>query len=219
MNKKIVKLIKKYKELKKAECNVFLVVFKFICYYLFFGKRKILARQGTIFRKISNIEMREGSRLEIGTIYRGTCDKHKRTLINIKGKMIINGIVNIAPGVVIDICKGGVFELGNEVSINFDSLIVCKKHIVFGDGTNVGWGCHFFDGCFHEDSFMGGKSADSPIIIGKNVHLFEKVAVCRGVKIADDCKVQAHSVIDRSFSVPNSTILTKREFLVVSDKR
>jgi acetyltransferase-like isoleucine patch superfamily enzyme len=215
----IRKIRGKIAELRKAKCNLFIVALRFLYYYLCFGK-KIIAHQSVIIRNVKNIEfVTKDSVLEIGTNYRGFLTKRKETLINVNGTLRINGKVFLAQGVVLDVCEGGILELENKVFINSFTLFVCAERIVIGEGTWIGWSCDFLDTNFHESSFMGGKSLTSPIIIGKNNWIGSYVSIFKGVRIADECTIQEHSIIDRSFPTPNCTILTKREFLAIQGKK
>lgn len=210
----IKKILRKRSEFKKAGCNLFIVAIRFLYYYLLFNK-KIIAHQRTFIRGIRNIKMSATSVLYIGCSYRGFLTKKDYTLINVKGSLIINGKVSISQGVRIDVDKKGVLELNNNVGINSFTLIICADKISLGEGSSIGWQCKFLDSNFHENKFMGGKYLTSPIQIGKNVWIANNVSVCKGVFIADGCKIQEHSILDRSFKEQNCTIFTKRNYLTI----
>jgi acetyltransferase-like isoleucine patch superfamily enzyme len=222
--KKLKQIIQKLLELRKAECNLLIVLRQFLYYYLLFEKRKIIAHQNTLIRGIKRIKMQGlNSLLYIGTSYRGFLYPWEWSLINVEpgGTLIIHGRVFLARGIKIIVCKGGVLELGDKVSINSYTEIICKNHIVIGKGTMIGWKCNFLDDDFHESGFMGRTSTTgSPIILGEDVWIASYVSFCKGVRIADRCTIQQYSVVDRSFTEPNATVLIriKPEFLVCKGK-
>ena len=211
---KIQKFWKKIPDLRKAGCNLVIVLLRYLYYYVRFRK-EIIAHQKTTINGIKKIEMASGSRLEIGTRYRGILKKSDETLINVRGTLKINGRVSISRGVIIDVDEKGILELEDGVVINSFTMIVCADKTIIGEGTEIGWGCHFLDSDFHESSFMGGKFLSSPIIIGKNVRIGHHVHIEKGVFIADRCKIRQNSIIDRCFTEPGCMISTKREYGMV----
>lgn len=212
----IKKILKLRRELKKGGCNITIVAIRFLYYYIFYEKKIILAHQRAIIKNVRNIKMTKGSVLFVGTAYRGFMTKKDYTLLNVVGTLIVNGHVNIAPGARIDVLDRGVLELNNLVTINSNTLIVCTKKIVFGEGTGVSWNCQFMDSDLHEINYCGSypssaesSERDGEIIIGKNVLILCRTSVYKNVQIADNCVIASDCVIKNSFMTPETMICMK----------
>ncbi len=107
--------------------------------------------------------------------------------------------------------KGAILEIGNDVHLNYNCIIVCRKHISVGEGTEFGPGVCIYD---HDHDYKSGlkqqlfKEAD--IHIGKNCWIGANTIILRGVNIADDCIIAAGSIITKD--VPkNSIVVQHRE--------
>ena len=196
------------KDLRKAGCNLFLVGLRFVYIYLFYGK-KIIAHQKTVITGIRNIEMNRDSVLLIGTDYRGFLTRYDRTLLNIRGTLVITGTVHINQGARIDVGVGGILELKNGVNINAFTKVICANKISIGENTGISWDCQIMDDDFHRLAFWGEKQNDNTITLGKNVWVGCRTAIYKGVTIADGCMIASDTIIKRKFNNPDSIIFMK----------
>jgi hypothetical protein len=123
----IEKLYKKILELRQAECNLIVFALRFFYYYVFYGKIILAHQKARIINPKNIVTLTKGSKLSLGIGYRGFTDKHDRTLLNIRGKLILKGSATIHKGVRIDVCEGAVLEIGPGVGINSFTKIILKK--------------------------------------------------------------------------------------------
>jgi len=107
--------------------------------------------------------------------------------------------------------KHGMLILENDVHLNYNCIIVCRKHISIGEGTEFGPGVCIYD---HDHDYKSGlkkqlfKEAD--ITIGKNCWIGANTIILRGTTIGDNCIVAAGSVITKDIPC-NSIAVQRRE--------
>ncbi len=162
--------------------------------------------------------MDKNSKLCIGIKYRGFLTKKDITLINVKGKLKINGTVSINRGARIDVCPGGILELNDGVEINSFTKIICKESIFIGEKTAIGWDSQILDTDFHLIEYSGRVSElSSPIFIGNNVWISCKVSIYKGVKIADRSVISANAILFSNFKVEkeNSFVALKNLLIAI----
>lgn len=222
MKDKYIQFIKKFRkikyytsEMRKADCNLFIVFMKFVYYYLFFEK-KIIAFQGTRIRHIKNIKMSKDSILFVGISYRGFLDKSDKTVLNIRGSLELGKRVNIARGARITVCEGGRLILKNGCSINSFTKITCTKQITIDEGTGIGWDCEIMDGDLHKIWFGKIIFPDSKeIYIGKHVLVTKKVLIQKGVSIADGCIISAGSILTGKIKKTHCMVMTINKIKII----
>lgn len=192
-----------YNICSKSESDFYYVLFRFVYYKLFY-KLNIIAHQKVKIRGIENIETLNS--LYIGTAYIGISMKSDRTLLNIKGKLIIDGPYLIGRGCRIDIAEGAFLKIGKRGFINVNSTFIISHGAEIGDNCSISWGCQFLDDDFHEIYYENKKSVDPQIHIGNNVWIGCNANIYKGTKIPDGCVVAANSVVRGVFSEPNTLI-------------
>jgi len=197
-----MKYIKKYFELKHAGCNVLIIAIRYLYYRLFYGLR-ILAHQNVTIRNPQRIKQGGMSVLYIGLGYRGFLFRNDKTLLNIQGKLMCDGSVQIERGCRIDVCKGGVLLLNDGVSINSNTKIICNHYIDIGQRTGISWDCQIMDNDWHKVEFKGKKKRDSMITIGEHVLVFGGCKIYKS-DIADGCVIASDSIVKKSCLVENA---------------
>ena len=136
------------------------------------------------------------------------------TEFNKNCKVKLGRKVRVHSGSKIKVRSGGELTIGDNVKINYNCIIVCKKKISIGSGTEFGPNVFLFD---HDHDYRFGLSAESdkerfletPIIIGQNCWIGANTVILRGTEIGDNCVVGAGSVIKGKYE-SNTIIVQKR---------
>lgn len=94
---------------------------------------------------------------------------------------------------------GGDLTLGNGLTINGSSNIVCAKSVTLGNNVLMSWGCTIMDTDFHCIWDKGGKKVneDQEIIIGDNTWIGMNSTILKGCKIPSSCVIAAGSILSK----------------------
>lgn len=140
-----------------------------------------------------------------------------RVRIKEGGKWICHGDVLLFTESFIDVHENAVFESGF-FSINAGSVVVCGKHIKFGEDVMIGREVTIYDSDFHqvldEKGNPGNFSKD--VIIGNKVWLTNKIAVLKGVTIGDGALISAMSFVRKD--VPSHCLAGGNPLKVIKDE-
>jgi acetyltransferase-like isoleucine patch superfamily enzyme len=124
--------------------------------------------------------------------------------MNENSKLVVNGFVTTGSGVIISLGRNAVLEIGNDVSINSDSKLICYTNMKIGDGSTISWEVEIRDCDFHKivrDDFVVSK----PIEIGSNVWIGSRATVLKGVKIGNGAMIATGSVVTKD--VPENCLV------------
>ena len=138
-------------------------------------------------------------------------------VIDIRGKSYIKlgKKVRAHSGTRFSIADGGRLTIGNNVRINTNCRLACRKNIEIGDGAEFGPGVLVYD---HDHDFRieGGIKQNAftygDVKIGKNVWIGANTVILRGTVIGDNSVVAAGSVLKGNFPA-DTLIYQKRETL------
>ena len=155
--------------------------------------------------------MTGGGIFKIGFNRTGIYDvRHQRSMLNVEGKMVVDGKVGIGAGARIDVNKGGVLHFNGQVGNSAGATIVCADQIVIGDHTALSWDTLIIDKDYHYvlDTNTGKtKINHKPISIGKNAWVCAGSKVLKGSVLPDGCILSAGSVLNRTFDEHNCLLI------------
>ena len=130
-----------------------------------------------------------------------------RLFISNKGSVSINGKVKIHDDVEIR-ANGGMIVMGNGCSINPFSRIVALERVELGDRVVIARFVSILDHDHNPEIVNNKLDVDNfkvtPIVIGNNVWLGDKVTITKGVNIGDNVIIAANSVVTKD--IPSNTI-------------
>lgn len=147
--------------------------------------------------------------VKIGPHGLGTQDMlYSRTMLELRGKLIITGKTNIGRGCKISIGSDAMLKLGKNFTITGDSTIICFKEITFGDDCLLSWDILLMDTDFHKITNDGGDiiNGNKPIKVGKHVWIGCRSTILKGVTIPNNSVISANSTITKSVDEENCII-------------
>ena len=101
--------------------------------------------------------------------------------------------------------------LEDNVHLNYNCIIVCRKSIHIGEGTEFGPSVYIYD---HDHDYKKGLKQkyfkESDIKIGKNCWIGANTIILKGTTIGDNCVIGAGSVVKGDIQ-SNSVFIQKRE--------
>lgn len=125
------------------------------------------------------------------------------TIIDLKGTIVVNGVVEIGHGCLIRVEKKGNLVFGNEVRIGALCKIFCNKKILFNNEIDFSWECQIFDTNFHYVRDTTTNEID-PIVgeieIGSYNWFGNRVTVMKGTKTLDFLIVASNSLCNKDYS-------------------
>lgn len=122
-------------------------------------------------------------------------------------KMVVGDEVDINSGVRIVVTAGATLTLGHRFFVNQNSLLYCSRAITFGDRCTLGWDCQVCDSDFHLVCHTAEgmvSNPTSPIVVGSDVWLANRVSVSKGCKLASHVIVASNSLVCHSLDVPSA---------------
>jgi acetyltransferase-like isoleucine patch superfamily enzyme len=150
----------------------------------------------------------------VGISYCGFLHKKDVTLLNIQGKLNINGSVSIGRGCRFDVGENALVEIGNNSYINPFSLFIIRHGLYIGENCAISWNCQFLDDDFHTTEYESKKELpdnkkelpDNKIIVADHVWIGSNVSIYKGACIGKDSIVASNSVIKDKFLEENVLI-------------
>ncbi len=129
-------------------------------------------------------------------------------------KVFLGKKVRAHSGCKIKARNGSFLRIGDNVKINYNCMIICRKEIVIGEGTEFGPSVFLYD---HDHDYRAGlkegKFQEGSITIGKDCWIGANTVILRGTKLGDHCVVAAGSVLHGEY--PDHTMIyQKRETLM-----
>ena len=118
--------------------------------------------------------------------------------------------VRVHSGCKLKVRKGASLVIGDNTKINYNCILICRKQVSIGEGTEFGPGVLVYD---HDHDYKAGLKEnlfkEKPIIIGKNCWIGANTVILKGTVLGDNCVVAAGSVISGRFP-KDSLIYQKR---------
>ncbi len=115
------------------------------------------------------------------------------------------------------ICSaGGSIEMGNDVFINRNCMIVSMNRIIIGDEVTIGPGVYIYD--HDHDMSSRGHFITEEINIGNGAWIGAGVIILKGVTIGERSVIAAGSVVSKDVPA-ESIVYQKRETLYKSISR
>ncbi|MRX40064.1 transferase [Flavobacterium sp. LC2016-23] len=172
----------------------------------FYGKVKFTSITGEIEIKapINKGMIGFGQSYEMNTIHRGTAE------INISGKLIFKGRIQLGKDYFIFIKKGAYCELGHMSSLGSNGKLICTEKIILGDYARLGSECQVIDTNFHQmiDTKTGTIYKMSlPIQIGNYNFVSNRVSIMKGTRTPDYCTIASNSLCNKNYSSFGENIL------------
>ena len=132
-----------------------------------------------------------------------------------RGSIIINGKIRIIDYV--ELQSDGVLIIGDGGGINSFSRIIAFERIVIGNRVSIAQFVSILD---HDHSFALKegiidlkKFNTSPIEIGNDVWIGDKVTITKGVKIGDNVVIGANSVVTKD--IPSNSLAAGSPAIVI----
>ncbi|MGC1522668.1 MAG: acyltransferase, partial [Steroidobacteraceae bacterium] len=122
-----------------------------------------------------------------------------RLRVENRGSIVIGNHLNVnSSWVPIELITGsaGRIQIGDDVLINFGTVVAAGSHVSIGSGTMIGPHCIISDVDIPEALLDSAPVAALPIDIGKGVWLAGRVTLRPGVKIGDGAVVVAGSIVE-----------------------
>ena len=120
-------------------------------------------------------------------------------------------LVKIRSGTKIQVRKGGLLKIGDDVKINYNCIVSCHGRIEIGKGTEFGPSVYVYD---HDHNYRDGLENNlfntSSVIIGENCWIGANTVILRGTSLGNRCVVGAGSVLKGNYP-DGALIIQKRE--------
>lgn len=144
--------------------------------------------------------------VQIGYHRVGVISRHVPTVLEIKGKWIVDGRAFLGHGSGISVIEGGCLHFGDGFQITSSSRIVCKKFIRIGKNVLCSWDATIMDTDLHRvlDADGNDLNPDAQIVIGNNVWIGFGAFVGKGSAIPDGCVIGARSLVNKKIQENNA---------------
>lgn len=133
------------------------------------------------------------------TVRGKTCRVHGQVIIENHGTIRLGSNVDISglyvPSELIAGPKGTI-EIGNNVRVNYGTVISASKSVRIGSGVHMGTHCIISDLDMPEDAVTSDAEEAKAITIGNRVWLAGRVTIRPGVTIGDDAVIMSGSIVE-----------------------
>lgn len=132
--------------------------------------------------------------------------KYERSILDIQGRVEINGKVDFGHGSRLVVCTDGMLSLGKNFVNTAKGTIVCTKHITIGENMLMSWDTLIMDTDWHsvQDTITGTiYPSAKEIIIGNGVWMGMRSVILKGAIVADGCVIAANALCCHKYIEPN----------------
>lgn len=133
-------------------------------------------------------------------------------------RLLGGGKISIGKGVLNDntfVCSdGGLIVFEENVTLNRNSIVVCRDSIFVGSGTSIGPNVCIYDHD-HKFDFTGFRKDEfrtGGVYIGRNCWIAANVVILRNTIIGDNCVIGAGVIISGTIE-PNTLVRCKHELI------
>jgi len=123
-------------------------------------------------------------------------------------KIIFEGDFAMVYGGCLKASGSGVLKIGDKVTFNTHSKVLCSHKICIGNNVRFGWDTTLKDGDGHPIKNEEGEIINSPksIIVGNNVWVGAEVTLLKGARIPNGSIVGYRSLVTKRFDEDNVII-------------
>lgn len=128
---------------------------------------------------------------------------HAPAIIDIKGTLVLNGIVEIGNGCLLRVEENGKLIFGNKVRIGAFSKIICEESITFGNEIGVSWESQIFDTNFHYIKEVNTEKIlpkTAPVIIGSYNWFGNRANIMKGTITPDNTIIASNSLLNKNYT-------------------
>lgn len=120
-----------------------------------------------------------------------------------EGKILLGENVTIRNGANVIVGRKGCISIGNDVFINYKSLIYSNMSVIIDNNVNISWNVQIMDSDHHfvyNETDKSIKYFSAPIVIGYNSWIGNNSIVCKGSKIPPQSILACGSLLNKDFS-------------------
>ncbi len=177
-------------------------------------KLPILVSRKTHIRSLSGTatikaEKRKAGMIKFGLGFSQNSDfRYDRVLLEIRGNCCFEGNCKFGTGSKISIEEGASVVFGDNFNLGPNSLLLCRKKIVFGNTVRTSWNCTIMDTDQHDIADEAGRivNPDREIVFGDRVWIGCNTTILKGVTIPDDTIIGACTCVRHSFAESKTII-------------
>lgn len=163
-----------------------------------YGKVRLACLQGSI------ILPDKRSKISIGRNYTAYRNTNPGRISILKGaRLILHPEVLIYQGANIIVNVGATLELKNHSTIGDSSDVICYKHIVFGQHTDLTWQCQCMDFNSHFVRELSGgviSTIFKPVMIGDYCWIGNRTTIMPGTKLPNRTIVASNSLLNKDYT-------------------
>lgn len=129
--------------------------------------------------------------------------KSNRGFIDLKGIIEFSGNANIGVGNTIKVGKYGFLSIGRDFTSNYNTRIICKKNIKFGNTVKIAWENIITDTSSHYVSYLDLKkysSVNGFISIGDNIWIGARCTILQKTVLLNDIIVASNSLCNKDYT-------------------
>src|SRR5579863_2607840 len=153
----MTRLLKRYEDLRNEGTSPAWYFFETLCRR--FNGSRIATHQSAQILGRENIRVAGMLRVGVGNAF-GFLSPHDRTLLNIRGKLSVNGNFSLGRGCRMDVGPGAQLSFGSGYTAPFCKFVIMHA-LEIGDECAISWNCEFLDEDFHH--FEAGAPTGAPI--------------------------------------------------------
>ncbi len=173
----------------------------------------VLVSRNVRFQKLKGTVRIDNPKLgsvKLGFGYVGIVDKrYIRTLWENTGVILFEGSANLGLGT--KIACSGQLTIGNEMSVNANSSIVCFDSVKIGKQVLISWDCLIMDTDFHKIIDLSDNGVINPneeIVIGDSVWIGCRSMVFKGSVIPNNSIIAAGSTVTKTLDEENAVYIS-----------